>query len=186
MRTTRQRRKRASRSEREVATDLGGRRTFLSGAGEEKADGRAAHRYQVVGGQREVIDRVGFRIENKTTESTKFTLSADMWGRTWRAAMADCEIPLFHIELDILALRLALLVIPLATYCEVVGAPRYQDGQPRKSLTINKARWLGAEALVGSGKLSYSYVLDDRGNQHEVCLCRYQAVLPVLQALRDI
>lgn len=78
------RRKTATKSEREVAARLGGRRVPLSGAGVEKGDGRVPGMY---------------RIENKTTERSHYSLTAMNWHKIHKAARFAGEEPLFHVRM---------------------------------------------------------------------------------------
>ncbi len=83
--TQEKKRKRASaKSERDVATRLGGHRVTASGAGLEKGDGRV---------------RGKFRIENKITSKPFFALKFQDWAMIHRYALGAGEEPLFHIKM---------------------------------------------------------------------------------------
>lgn len=74
----------STRTEGRVAKEHGGRRTPLSGADFEKADGRVMGKY---------------RIENKETKGLTYRLHIDDLNKLSAAAMLVGEIPLFHITL---------------------------------------------------------------------------------------
>lgn len=84
MPSAKQLKRRSTRSEKAVAERLGGRRTFNSGAGLDKADGRVMGKY---------------RIENKITTRSSYTLTHTDWMMLQTAAWESCEMPIFHIQM---------------------------------------------------------------------------------------
>ncbi len=96
MPTARKTKKLATKAEREIATSLGGRLTFNSGAGDEKGDSRVAQRFSVEGGQRVETVPIPMRIENKTTTRSLYRLHVRDWWKLRVAAGKAGENPLFH------------------------------------------------------------------------------------------
>lgn len=91
--------KRATRAtERRVAAELGGRTTFCSGSGTEKADVRvdAAVRFD---GDRLVVSGAKFRVESKRTWTRKLTISHRTWVDVVMAAGG--AYPVIHIQLPL-------------------------------------------------------------------------------------
>jgi len=82
-----------------VISSLGGRRTFNSGAGDEKGDGRVAQRYTKQDGVVTPTELWTIRMESKTTSATQYRLRAADFHDLWVAAAAAAEIPVFHIQL---------------------------------------------------------------------------------------
>lgn len=94
-------RKKVSKLERRVAVELGGRKTFASGSGDEKGDGRVPQRFtQTAAGPRTVV-RTPMRIENKLTSKPHYTLSHHDWFKLYDAAVRSGESPVFHIRMTL-------------------------------------------------------------------------------------
>ncbi len=115
--TARKRKRRATAVERTVIESLGGRRTFNSGAGDEKADGRVRPSYDAAGR----TSAVAIRMENKTTSTAAYRLRGVDWHDLWVAAVGAGEIPVFHIQLCTFTAPLDLVVIPIAWGSELLG-----------------------------------------------------------------
>ncbi len=97
---TKKRARRAVKAEEEkLAQDLGGRRTFMSGAGDEKGDARAAHTYQVENGVVWEQERWAFAVESKTTSSRNgYRLNVRDWETQESVALGRGEEPVFAIR----------------------------------------------------------------------------------------
>lgn len=127
--------RRATREERKVAADLGGRRVPLSGAGLEKGD--------------VVIPSNGlysFRLEVKTTALDSYTLSSNDWSDVVRSALRSGQTPLFHINLAPWSRRVR-LVICTKSFFEALfhRANTVDDARFAKSYRITTKRWYEME-----------------------------------------
>lgn len=99
MSSSKSERRRVRREEEEVARALGGRRTFNSGAGDEKGDGTVGRRYyRTEDGQLREVDAFAFRIENKMTRRPDYRLSAQDWEDLRNAAARSRQVPLFVVR----------------------------------------------------------------------------------------
>ena len=142
----------ASAAERDFAAEIGGRRTFNSGAGLEKGDARVSKAYKNVGGMI-VETKPGFRIENKTTISNAYRLSATDWATLRGNAMRAGEEPVFHIRLNLACSdEFDLVVVTRAFYESLYGegAARTDfavDGA--RGFRISEARWARAVEELG-------------------------------------
>jgi hypothetical protein len=96
--SAKQLRKKVAKEETTVAQALGGRRTFNSGAGSEKGDGRVTPTYQTVDGLPQEVGP-SFRIENKITSKPYYVLTAADWEKLVKAAAPLGETPLFTMRL---------------------------------------------------------------------------------------
>jgi len=145
-------RKKIALHERRLATELGGRKTFASGAGDEKADGRVAQRYAMIGSVPSPTVRFPLRIESKMTSRSAYTMSADDWEKLLLAASRAGEYPLFHICITVPGIgqtELALITESLAQSLDVeVGRPWVRP-RPAKSYQISWARWAYDEEGTG-------------------------------------
>jgi hypothetical protein len=87
-------RKTVKAEEGKLSADLGGRRTFNSGAGDEKGDGRVLRSFT-----REsdgvLSETQGYRIESKITKKTSRRLSIQTWLKIEEAAKKAGEVPIF-------------------------------------------------------------------------------------------
>lgn len=92
-------RRSVKREEEKTAAALGGRRTFNSGAGDEKGDGRVPFSYQMVDGEPVPVSG-GYRLENKMTSKKSYRLSVKDWTKLSRAARREGEEPIFIIRVD--------------------------------------------------------------------------------------
>lgn len=81
-----------------MAADLGGHRTFNSGAGDEKGDAVVPHRVTQTGGSLREVTKLALRIESKTTEAASYTFHVLDWIKLVDAALANGELPVFHIQ----------------------------------------------------------------------------------------
>lgn len=134
------RKKRATQAERKIAADLGGRKTFLSGAGDEKADVTVPHRVTLSGGELREITKFSFRVESKTTESDGYTLSAKDWNDVVNAADKAGQIPVFVMEISLRASPIKLAAIPHSFFRELYGDPEPEDLNDigKKSLRVTR------------------------------------------------
>jgi hypothetical protein len=88
----------ATKAEQRVADDLGGKRTFLSGAGDDKGDVKTSRRTKTKSSG-EVVELPNFRVEVKTTANGFFTFTHGDWSDIVRSAQRSGHIPLFVIQL---------------------------------------------------------------------------------------
>ncbi|OHD24327.1 MAG: hypothetical protein A2Y38_09160 [Spirochaetes bacterium GWB1_59_5] len=181
MRTAKQRKRRASRVEAEIAEGLGGRRTFNSGAGDEKADGRVMARYAMGAGGKPEKTSTGIRIENKTTEKPYYVMRAVDWADVWRTAVSYGEIPLFHIQLCTGSNPVDIAVVSDVFFSEEVGPiPDYI----RKTVqTVSSYRtredWMDTSCDCPTVLLQ----LKHHNKIFTVVMCRYDEVQPTLKRL---
>lgn len=137
-------RKKIALHERRLATELGGRKTFASGAGDEKADGRVAQRYAMIGSVPSPTVRFPLRIESKMTSRSAYTMSAADWEKLLLAANRAGEHPLFHICITVQGIgqfELALITESLAQSLEVAVGRPWTRARPAKSYQISWVRW---------------------------------------------
>lgn len=176
MKTTKQRKRRSRRVEKTIAQDLGGRLTFNSGAGDEKADCRVPHRYK--GSAQGVVEAtaIAIRVESKTTEKSKYTMMARDWADLWRSASLQGEIPVFHIQLDTHRDPLDLAFVTSALMAEFTEDIAPSDGSSR-AIVINRER---GESLIPSQTVKIPHhrfdLVGDGGRHYSVCLCLYSVL----------
>ena len=92
---TKEIKRRTKAVERELAAELGGRRVFNSGAGEDKGD--VVVRPQVtMDGDVPHYASAGLRVESKITSKTAYSLTADTWLAV-RNASRGGELPVMQI-----------------------------------------------------------------------------------------
>lgn len=115
------RKKRATKMEANVASDLGGRKTFLSGAGDEKADVVVAKKMRMIDGVLHETSKFSFRVEVKTTEHGHYTFHVADWLATVHAAEKAGEIPVFVIKLSIRTSPMTFAVIQNSFFKELYG-----------------------------------------------------------------
>lgn len=139
MRTQKHRKRRATEVERRVAKDLKGRRTANSGAGDEKADVRVAHRKTVSGAGVRETTTWAFRVECKTTEASSYSLNYHDWNSLVDTALHSGEHPLFFIQLSTRSQPQDLVLMQTSLYKVLfqdwVSAPKSVE---RKSFTITQ------------------------------------------------
>jgi hypothetical protein len=144
--------KKTARQERRVATELGGRRVPLSGAGAEKGDGRVAQQYtKTAEGIQETVG-LTFRIENKMTGRDSYTLSSSDWDKLHRSATACGEHPLFHIELTVAGLGRAEIVVLTESLFGFLGFEvknRWGKDRSARSFGVSWARCQGESMPFG-------------------------------------
>jgi hypothetical protein len=134
--------KKATAAEQKIATDLGGKRIFNSGAGMEKGDARVPHRY--LSGERSTL--YAYRIESKYTETWRYTLNAQDWANIANAAATAGEFPVFHIQInsDYLPEKAELVIIPTHLFEELAGHPPENPGAEYaniRSVTLSARMW---------------------------------------------
>lgn len=88
----------AKRFEVQIAEDLGGRRVFLSGAGDEKADVRVGRRFKKTDDGIVPTEGRTFRIEAKTTSRSHYSFKVVDWDDVARAANRAGEEPIFAVS----------------------------------------------------------------------------------------
>jgi len=163
-------RRKITRHERRLATELGGRKTFASGAGDEKGDGRVAQRYLLIGDVPSPTVRYPLRIESKMTSKSAYTMASADWDKLVVAAIRAGEHPLFHIQITVPGIgpvELALITSDLAAMLDVPVLRSWDRKRAAKSYQISWARWSsGYGAMVihlqgGRGTLPDQLVLLD-------------------------
>ena len=163
-------RRKITRHERRLATELGGRKTFASGAGDEKGDGRVAQKYMLIGDVPSPTVRYPLRIESKVTSKSAYTMSALDWDKLVVASVRAGEHPLFHIRITVTGIgpvELALITSDLAAMLGVVVTRPWDRPKAAKSYQISWARWssgYGAATIElqgGRGGLPDQLVLMD-------------------------
>lgn len=179
--TARSNRKKISRHERRVATELGGRKTFASGAGDEKGDGRVAQRFaQTPTGVSRIV-RYPLRIENKLTSHARYTMTALDWSKLADSAARLGEHPLFHITLSVPGLggvELALITQELAVDLGLSQNARpWERGTPARSYSIAWARWLGGPPMC----IVLENIINPQRKAHHIMLLDYQDVFRALK-----
>jgi hypothetical protein len=133
--------KRASSSaEYKFATALGGRRTWNSGAGPVKGDGRVPGKY---------------RFESKCPPTEQYRLTLSEWAIIKRAADEAHEVPLFHIKLG----DMEIVVLREKDYDAIAGVTcrDVMHGGEAKSFHFTRGLW----QRVISGEQRLRFVLSD-------------------------
>jgi hypothetical protein len=154
-------RKKITRHERRLATELGGRKTFASGAGDEKADGRVAQKFRKVDGGMATTVRFPLRIESKMTSRTAYNLNVDDWEKLQGAADRAGEHPVFHIHLSVPGIGGVELAVVRESMADDLGLPAtrlWDRDEPCLSYNVSWARW----SACGGGML-----LRMKGKQYE-------------------
>lgn len=164
-------RRKITRHERRVATALGGRKTFASGMGDEKGDGRVSQRFtRTAEGIRPTV-KYPLRIENKFTSTPSYTLTGMDWFKLRDAAIRESEHPIFHITLTVAGIgkvELAVLEGGLANELGLNVSDKWAMirpwplSGPAKSFTISWNRWHGGPPMglvfqrpAGTGPLAH-------------------------------
>lgn len=159
--TRKQLKKASVLAEQQVAERLGGRRTFNSGAGDEKADGRVVPKYAVSDGVVRELTQ-GFRIENKYTESRAIRLHVRQWVDLRRAALTAGETPVFHVR--IYGGYQELAVIDTEVFRSLVnGRVDINDIEHKGKLTVNLSmdKWASVHNADASGLPHWRFILGD-------------------------
>ncbi len=139
-------RRKISRHERRVATELGGRKTFASGSGDEKGDGVVARQFIRTADGITVSPRISLRIENKITSHDYYTLTALDWEKISSAAARGGEEPFFHIQLTvpgIPAVELAIIRECLAHDLGIAPDEIMPARTASRSYKVSWNRWRG-------------------------------------------
>lgn len=150
MTQTKHGRRKIARTERRVAVELGGRKTFASGSGDEKGDGRVPQQFTKTAGGIVPLRKYPLRIENKTTANHSYTLHADTWFTLKRAAVRAGEFPLMHLTLCDTGIRLQLAVLArdLAEELRLInpylGTRLWRRFLAAKSYTISSTTWMAS------------------------------------------
>lgn len=152
--TQKQRKRRSAKVEKAVASELGGRRTFNSGAGDEKGDAEVPHRVTQTGGRLEDVTKMAFRIESKTTANPVYRLYQTDWLKLVQAAATNGQLPVFHIQLDTMGRPLDAVVIQQSFFRELFGiAPMNLGDADVRTVSITKTMIveLGQAYIPGLG-----------------------------------
>lgn len=134
-------RRKISRHERRLSESLGGRKTFASGSGPDKGDGRVRQKYVVADGQLTTTVRFPLRIESKVTSKDQYRLTGVDWEKIRRAATRAGEHPLFHIQLSVPgvgAIQVAVISYNLATQLQL-QIPR--DDESYETVRSHTVKW---------------------------------------------
>jgi hypothetical protein len=161
------RRRGVKKEEEYLARTLGGRRTFNSGAGDEKGDGRVAHTYQIVDGAPFERSEDAFRIESKTTASEGYRLAAVEWEKLQSAALRQSETPVFVIRLGTATgpmLRLA--VVPTRYATGLLKVTPHYEARATKGHRLTSNRWNQVTATPGTPHLRL--LLEGTSRQHDL------------------
>lgn len=146
-------RKKISRHERRLATELGGRKTFASGAGDEKGDARVAQRFRKVEGGVQTVVRFPLRIESKLTDRSAYNFSSDDWEKLSSAAARGGELPLFHILLrgvrGVGDVELAIIREDFASELGLDVTRLWDRDEGCLSYNVSWARWAGGSGGMG-------------------------------------
>jgi hypothetical protein len=130
--------KRASAAaEHDFAAALGGRRTWNSGSGPVKGDGRVKGKY---------------RIETKCPPTGQYRLALSEWAIIKRAADEALEVPLFHIKL----LDMEIVVLREKDYEAIAGKPCLEAAYGGEAKTFHFTRGLWLRVISGSQRLRFS------------------------------
>lgn len=170
--------KKTARQERRVATELGGRRVPLSGAGAEKGDGRVAQKFaRTSEGITETV-ALTLRIENKLTGKTSYTLSYDDWDKLYWSAMRVGENALFHIELHVPGIGQVALAVITETFAKFLRLPAATPWtrRPAKSFNVTWAR-CNSGALIPFGLIMHA----PGGTLHTLVIADYLTVRNLIQ-----
>lgn len=176
-------RKRATKSEFKVASDLDGRRTPLSGAGVEKADVVVARKVVFKDGiLRESDDRC-YRAEVKTTEARYYSFSSLSWLKVVQAALKKDEIPLFVITVNLRTMPEMFVAITSRFFSEINppgGLPPDMKSVGRKSIQVSRAV-LDREM----NKIKYRRMVFDTGHlatsRNDICILGYNDFLSLIE-----
>jgi hypothetical protein len=133
-----------------IAHAMGGRRTFNSGAGLEKGDGRVPHSMKVVDGAVFEQTDVALRLESKTTNKGSYFLKGTEWEKLWSAAMGQGEVPVFVVRLtDRYNHHLRLVALPTGYATALLHGPvRCEANQSPSSKGFGISEKVWAEAVA--------------------------------------
>lgn len=179
MSTTRTRKRRATRVEKNAITSLGGRRTFNSGAGDEKGDGRVAQRYAEVDGAVAATNIWTIRMESKTTSAKSYRLRAADFHDLWVAAMAAAEIPVFHIQLCTMTAPLDLAVIQSGLGDELFGVKTSCD-RYQSTYGVSLTSWADI-SRVGFDSFGLEVRLPHGVKRYDLVLCGFHKLRHAIQ-----
>lgn len=145
-------RRKISSHERRIAMELGGRKTFASGSGDEKGDGVVVRQFVRTADGITVSPRIAIRIESKITNKDFYRLTSIDWEKLATAAEQRGEEPLFHIQLTVPGLhRIELAVIRRGLARDLKIHPEDPGPAPALSYRVSWDRWRGgppAEVLL--------------------------------------
>jgi len=118
------RQRRAAREERKIASDIGGRRVFMSGAGPDKGD----------------VKSDLLRIEAKTTANSSFTFNSADWSDIVHSSDNSGKTPVFVIKLALKAFPFSVAILPRTFWLEMEPAGRAipMFGEAARSIVINR------------------------------------------------
>lgn len=121
------RKKIATKAERKVASDIGGRRVPLSGSGMEKGD----------------VSSALLRVEVKTTESETFAFNQQDWSDIVHSADGAGQSPVFVARLSVRNVPFSVVVILRTFFKELTGVQiaSLLGLEPTKSFSITRHFW---------------------------------------------
>lgn len=164
MRTKKQIRKLVTADEKKTASALGGRRIFLSGAGDEKGDGRV---------------RGVYRIENKWTQAPTYRMSGKAFHGLTRTALSANEEPVFVVTLDDIEMKLVIIRLEFARSFGI--EPKIEPEKCRSTLPISlrefEANRVRATTAVGQVSYQYARVLGHDKRVLDVVVLSWDAFL---------
>lgn len=129
----------SSNAEHDFATALGGRRTWNSGSGPTKGDGRVPGKY---------------RIETKCPPTAQYRLNIADWALIKRIADEALEVPLFHLKLGDLEIVILREKDHDAIAGKAVLAADY--GGESKSIHFTRGMWL--RVLTGAQRMRFTLI----------------------------
>lgn len=175
-------RKRATQAERSTADDLGGRRTFLSGAGDEKADVSVPRQFSVVDGVLRETTKFSFRAEVKTTASDGYTLHHLDWLAVVQAASKSGQIPIFVMKISLKSSPFTRVAIPYALFRDLYGEAYSATGDiNKKTIRVTRKVLLYGQ---GVGEVPHRRVyLTGRGG--DIVLLDYQDFLRLVMKAEE-
>ncbi len=145
MKTKKGKRRAVKAEEEKLASALGGRRTFNSGAGDEKGDARVHQTYQVVDGSPQETSEFAFRIESKTTEKVSgYRLNVKDWKKLRDAALGAGETPVFVVRMPRFLrghLRLAVVPVSFANALLSVDKQTVSHMGKKRSFKLSEKVW---------------------------------------------
>jgi hypothetical protein len=138
-------RRKISRHEQRIAQQLGGRKTFASGSGDEKGDGRVKQKFTRTGGGLTSTVPFPLRIESKLTSKTSYTLSFRDWEKLHSAAIKFGEHPIFHVQITVPGVGGVEIAVLTEAFADVLGISdgiRLWDRDDyARSYNISWSRW---------------------------------------------
>jgi hypothetical protein len=167
--------------ERRVAAELGGRKTFASGSGDEKGDARVAQRYATVEGQRAEQVRHPLRVECKTTRTLTYRISRDTWEKISSAARKALEQPVLYVRFEYTADRVRLPEEWIICRGSFLGELNLDV----TDATLHVGEKYPATALVRRGGVPQLYRLAGYKTNHQLGSIQYHRFVHALKLLQS-